>query len=181
MSKKFKSCSLFLLSLETKSPSLWHNSTDREQLCNQHSPLHSRTPLTKCTPLVDYEKQENLLLELPLPVIQGAHLSCLEPARYTMEVECMLKPMQSWKSTKKTSNVKIRQDMSQRNTVFKEHERHTHILSGKTLKQSPLLTPWIRFLLQMLIPYLLWNPVTTVFSRTHYWILSWDRWIQSSP
>lgn len=31
-----------------------------------------------------------ILLKLPLPVIQGTHLSCLEPARDTMEVECMI-------------------------------------------------------------------------------------------
>jgi hypothetical protein len=52
-----------------------------------------------------YEKQSNLLLELPLPVIQGTHLSCLEPARDTMEVECMLKPTQPWKSTQDMTNV----------------------------------------------------------------------------
>lgn len=130
MSQKFKSCSLFFLSQETKRPALWHNSTDKgERLCNQSSPLYSHARLQW---YMDYEKQENLLLELPLPVIQGTHLSCLEPARDTMEVECMLKPMQPWKSTQNTSNVKIRQDMSQSNTVFKEHERH--ILSSKTLK-----------------------------------------------
>ena len=54
-----------------------------------------------------YNNKNNLLLELPFPIIQGTHLSCLEPARYTMEVECMLKTMQPWKSTQNKTNIKI--------------------------------------------------------------------------
>ena len=40
--------------------------------------------------MAEYERKKDLLLELPLPVVEGTDLASLEPARDAVEVERVL-------------------------------------------------------------------------------------------